>query len=195
MLIYKKTYDFQKENLDSSETVNFFVKTLPYESKQLLDLIVEGGVFAEEQDFYEKLVPELTKSYTAEKWSPKCYLVKSGTIVLEDLRSQGYKRRAQTFDDPTVLKSALTSIARFHGCGIAAETRLVKRSSQVSVFVAISQYLNINFNFPEARELDGLLPEPPGKQNLQPQQAVGAAVAGGRDRVDGGRGRESGTGS
>lgn len=84
----------------------------------------EERVFEEESVFFEKIFPFLNENYESGKWSPACYLIKKDILVIEDLRVLGYKLRDKFFDEIDLLKSALGTIARLHGCSILAESRV-----------------------------------------------------------------------
>lgn len=86
----------------------------------------EGGIFDHEVEFFHKIAPILKCNYMGEKWSPVCYLVKNKTMIMEDLRSEGYKLKGQFFDDTLLIKSALAALARFHSSTIIGETHLKK---------------------------------------------------------------------
>lgn len=107
---------------ETRRTLKFFVK-LP--SK--LDSKFFTQVFETESKFYRDILPKLSNSSS---WSPKCYLVKQGAIVLEDLRSQGFQSTNKLLNEHQ-LKSAVATLARFHASSMLLEKSLKKPLCEV----------------------------------------------------------------
>lgn len=84
----------------------------------------ECQVFKEESDFFEKIFSVLTESYQGQKWSPTCYFIKKDVLVMEDLKSKGFKLQERFFDETDNLKATLKTVAQFHSCSIIAESRV-----------------------------------------------------------------------
>ncbi|XP_011502037.1 PREDICTED: uncharacterized protein LOC105365542 [Ceratosolen solmsi marchali] len=103
-------------------TLGFFVKRLP-EWSNLRDSVFDELAFYEEIKFYSHVHPDMRGSA---KWSPACHFAMSDTLVLEDLRSQGYATRSSSIYDEATLSAAVTTLAHFHASSIVAERRLAK---------------------------------------------------------------------
>ena len=98
-------------------------------------------------NFLNKVIPELTKDYDCfkhDKWWPKCYIIKNNTVIMEDLRIQGFKVLDSIYDKLPIIKSAIMSIARFHSCSILAEGRM-NRNSKVSANAMLENHKRIYF--------------------------------------------------
>ncbi|XP_033329849.2 uncharacterized protein LOC117222320 [Megalopta genalis] len=112
-----------KTKTGETEILIFFVKVVPYDMPDQAEYVIGKCVFLKEKIFLRDIVPELKKSYDAEPWSPRCYLVKENLFVFEDLGAKGYTMRDKLFTKELVV-SALTSIARMHASSLLAEDRL-----------------------------------------------------------------------
>lgn len=88
--------------------------------------------------FLETLVAQFADCYKGERWCPRHYFTTKNIVVMEDLKTSGYKLNQKLYDDYNVLKSVLVSLARFHSCSILAEARM-SRESQVKI-------INYHFN-------------------------------------------------
>ena len=115
--------DVRKAGGNKCEKQSFFVKTVPYDKPSQAAYIEENGYFRKESDFLKNVVPLMTKNYKGDLWAPTCYLTKEKTIVLEDMKSKGFKNRPRMFDEQTA-RSAAACLARFHACSLLAEERL-----------------------------------------------------------------------
>ncbi|XP_011870472.1 PREDICTED: uncharacterized protein LOC105563468 [Vollenhovia emeryi] len=107
------------------ETValSFFLKTIPYEVPDQADYVIKKGVFEQETRFYNVIMPLLCEGYRGEPWAPRCYKVKSDSIVFEELSSKDYSMRDKLFDK-TLVRAGLSALARLHAASLLAETRL-----------------------------------------------------------------------
>ncbi|XP_078045616.1 uncharacterized protein LOC144474543 [Augochlora pura] len=112
-----------KTKAGQTEVLTFFVKVVPYDMPDQAEYVIDKCVFLKEMIFLRDIVPELKKSYNAEQWSPRCYLVKENLFVFEDLGAKGYTMRGKLFTKELVV-SALTTIARLHAASLMAEDRL-----------------------------------------------------------------------
>ncbi|KAJ8673811.1 hypothetical protein QAD02_005073 [Eretmocerus hayati] len=106
----------------SQRTYSYFLKT-PAEASVIRDMM-GGTVFSEEIHFYKHIQPLLIANYNIEKWSPSCYLADINTLVLEDLRAQGFSISVDWPLNGTLVRSALSSLARFHASSILVQMRL-----------------------------------------------------------------------
>lgn len=113
-----------KDTNNREKIYKFFVKLLGDIKKLPEHLDVD--VFEEEIKFYNEIQPLMLANYEGEKWSVKCYLAKSGILVLEDLRACGFTVRSEQTMDEKSSRSAVASLARFHACSIMAEFKLGK---------------------------------------------------------------------
>lgn len=111
-------------------TFSFFLKTIPYEVPDQADYVLKKGVFTQETKFYNVIMPLLCEKYRGEPWAPRCYKVKSDSIVFEELSSKGYSMRDKLFDK-TLVRAGLSAIARMHAASLLAETRLGKSFDQL----------------------------------------------------------------
>ncbi|KAJ8680538.1 hypothetical protein QAD02_016325 [Eretmocerus hayati] len=112
------------------KNLSLFVKCLPLNCQKQIDFVQEEGIFLEETIFFKDIYPQLIESYCGEKWSPVCYLSKKDILIMENLRDQNYKMHDIFFDKTELLKSALTSVARFHSCSILTEDRFYRESRE-----------------------------------------------------------------
>ena len=101
----------------------FFVKTPP-ECKATNEYLFDKRTFWEEEHFYNEVQPLIVKNFKIPKWSPKCYMAQNNMIVLEDMRSQNYGLYPDDELDEQHLRSALSTLARFHGSTILNEKRM-----------------------------------------------------------------------
>lgn len=107
-----------------TEMLTFFVKVVPYDMPDQAEYVIDKCVFLKEMIFLRDIVPELKKSYNAEQWSPRCYLVKEQLFIFEDLGAKGYTMRDKHSFNKELVVSALNSIARIHASSLLAEARL-----------------------------------------------------------------------
>ncbi|XP_008209378.1 uncharacterized protein LOC100679888 [Nasonia vitripennis] len=112
------------------KTESFFVKTRP-ESALIMDTLLDEETFLEEIHFFAQVHPLMMKDYQGERWSPRCFLANKNVLVFEDLRVQGFTHRTKNILDEQSLKSALSSLARFHASSQLAEKRLGKSLKEV----------------------------------------------------------------
>lgn len=110
---------------ESKKSLTFFVKSMVPNCDAFDKLI-----FQEESKFFRDVVPQLLQGYNSCPWAAKCYLVKHDILVLEDLRSQGFRVTCPKLQ-VNQLKSALMSVARLHACSILLEENLQKPLSDV----------------------------------------------------------------
>ncbi|KAK0178505.1 hypothetical protein PV327_007391 [Microctonus hyperodae] len=120
----------RKHRNDSSITMEFFVKTIPYEVPSQAKYIEERGVFQQEAIFFNEIVPQLYHEYNGNYWGPKCYLIKKDAIVFQDLGHEGFKMRGNLFDE-TLIKSGLHTLANFHAASLIAEQRLGRPLNEI----------------------------------------------------------------
>ncbi|XP_076654716.1 uncharacterized protein LOC143360058 [Halictus rubicundus] len=107
-----------------TEMLTFFVKVVPYDMPDQAEYVIGKCVFQKEMIFLRDIVPELRKSYNAEQWSPRCYLVKENLFIFEDLGAKGYTMRDKHCFNKELVVSGLNSIARMHASSLLAEARL-----------------------------------------------------------------------
>lgn len=115
---------FQRKNSNDTEEIDLFVKSVPYEDPSKAEFIANRGIFVKESLLFDKAIPFLTKNYKGNKWAATCYLAKKDLLVLENLRSQGYRLFDALYNDLSAIKSVIEALARFHSCSILAEARL-----------------------------------------------------------------------
>ncbi|XP_013199507.2 uncharacterized protein LOC106142331 [Amyelois transitella] len=110
---------------DSTETVQLFVKRLPYDNQPKVDFIAENNFFKREA-LVGQLLDEL-QSNSAHPWCVKTLIATDTIIVMPDMRPLGYSVRShhEYLDVPHLLRTA-ASVARFHAATTNYET---KRSS------------------------------------------------------------------
>ncbi|XP_058800156.1 uncharacterized protein LOC131669350 [Phymastichus coffea] len=120
----------QRSDASNPETVSFFVKSMPYDCKEQADFLSSEGIFIKESNFFNAIVPLLERYCESEKWHATCYLAKDDSMILEDLRYQGYNVLSKTFDDTLAIKSVLACFARFHSCSILAEHYINRNSKK-----------------------------------------------------------------
>lgn len=107
-------------------------KTLTFFAKSIAPTVNDYNklIFREEAKFYEDVVPELLNNSPSESFLAKSYLVKDNIIVLENLKTLGYKvvKRILPKDH---LKSALKALAGYHASSLILEEKLKKPLDQV----------------------------------------------------------------
>ncbi|XP_076286025.1 uncharacterized protein LOC143211852 [Lasioglossum baleicum] len=113
-----------KTKTGETEMLTFFVKVVPYDLPVQAEYVIGKCVFLKEMIFLRDIVPELKKSYNAEQWSPRCYLVKDHLFIFEDLGAKGYTMRDKHSFTKELVVSSLNSIARMHASSLLAEERL-----------------------------------------------------------------------
>ncbi|XP_008211058.1 uncharacterized protein LOC103316883 [Nasonia vitripennis] len=103
------------------QSFTFFVKSLVPSHNDFEEL-----TFLEESNFFKNVMPRLLKGHLdLQTWAAKCYLSNSNVIVLENLKSQGF----DIVKDVLLigqLRSAVTSLARFHSSSILLENKVKK---------------------------------------------------------------------
>lgn len=120
------------KNGKEPKTKKFFVKTIPIDSsEEHKEFVKSSGVFDQESEYFNKLLPELKKSCDCEEFSPRFYLGNSQVIVLEDLRNQGYQMRKDKLLNLESLKAAARTMARLHAASILTEARLGKFKQKI----------------------------------------------------------------
>ncbi|CAB0039141.1 unnamed protein product [Trichogramma brassicae] len=117
----------------SVESKHFFLKTLPAreDSANLPDLVVEGGLFDHEAEFFNRVAPLLKQSLCEaaggegddDDFCPRCYLANGEILVLEDLRDRGYAMCESKLFGLAELKAAARALARLHASGLLADLR------------------------------------------------------------------------
>lgn len=114
---------------DQVKALTFFVKTLP-DSPVVKNNVLDESTFVEEVRFYNEVRPVMVEGHNTERWSPRCYFASRDTLVFEDLRFQGYNVPKHNLLDEPSLKSALSTLARFHASSLITEARLGKTLKQ-----------------------------------------------------------------
>ncbi|XP_014232856.1 uncharacterized protein LOC106656417 [Trichogramma pretiosum] len=118
----------------SVESKSFFLKTLPARddtSANAPDLVVEGGLFDHEAEFFNRVAPLLRRSLREaggikdddDDFCPRCYLANGQILVLEDLRDRGYAMRESKLFGRGELEAAARALARLHASGLLADLR------------------------------------------------------------------------
>ncbi|XP_014212700.1 uncharacterized protein LOC106642435 [Copidosoma floridanum] len=120
------TVEIKKKDKSDAETLKFFVKSVPYDCEKQAEFISDLAVFDEEYNFFNAIAPVLLKNYVGEKFAPICYLPKPDSLIMEDLRCRNYQLRESFFDCYQEVKSALSTLARFHASCIIAEAELTQ---------------------------------------------------------------------
>jgi hypothetical protein len=76
---------------NSQKEISFFVKLVP-EGERYRKFILDRGLFAKEQEMYQKLLPMMSKALQKEMPVAECYLIEEDRyVVFEDLLRLGYK--------------------------------------------------------------------------------------------------------
>ncbi|XP_014210409.1 uncharacterized protein LOC106640786 [Copidosoma floridanum] len=120
------TIKFKKNHAKSSETIKLFVKSVAYDNKEQSELMTDAGIFVEEHNFFNSIIPQLLENYAGEQFAPICYLSKADCLIMEDLRCHNYQLRASFFNCHPEVESALSTLARFHASTIIAEAKLTQ---------------------------------------------------------------------
>lgn len=111
---------------DELQNFTFFVKSLVPSHNAFEELI-----FREESNFFRNVMPRLLEGHRdLQTWAAKCYLCNGDIIVLENLKSQGFDiiKGVLSIDQ---LRSAVTSLARFHSSSILLENKVKKPLNEV----------------------------------------------------------------
>lgn len=108
----------ERDKPESKKTMTFFVKKLATSCNDYQRL-----AFDEEHKFFRDVVPKLLRNCKADPWAANCYMAKDDMLVLEDLRSQGFKVANGPLTEKQV-KLALASLARFHASSMLLEDEL-----------------------------------------------------------------------
>ena len=116
----------EARDADEKKTLTFFVKTLAPADNEYHRLVQR-----EELAFYSDAVPRLLNLCKSEDpWAPKCCLAKTGVLVLEDLKSAGFKVIREPLEE-NQLKALTASVARFHASSILLERNMQKPLNKV----------------------------------------------------------------
>lgn len=99
-----------------------FTKSLTFFAKSVAPTCndFDQMIFREEANFFGKVVPRLLWHESEEFWAAKCYLARDDLLVLEDLRSRGFKVNSDLLQD-CQLRAAMVSVARFHAASMLLE--------------------------------------------------------------------------
>ncbi|XP_058803288.1 uncharacterized protein LOC131671107 [Phymastichus coffea] len=121
------TLEARKPGCKVNVTKCFFVKSMPYDVPLQAAYALEKNAFSKEIKFFQKIEPLMQDNYKSERWSPKCYLAKENTIVLEDMKVQGFRNNSRILNEEHLM-SAVACVARFHASSLLAEQQLNGKS-------------------------------------------------------------------
>lgn len=117
------TYELE----DEEKEVVFFVKSPPVKNATQLGWALETNAYEKETIFYENVVKKFEELGFDTSFAPKMYLCKDNAIVLEDLKSEGYRLlERNSFFDLEHCKAALNALACFHANSYSWEKALSK---------------------------------------------------------------------
>lgn len=102
---------------------SYFVKAMPYDVPLQAAYALEKNAFTKEVEFFREIEPLMGQGYKGEPWTPKCFLAKEDSLVLEDMKLLGYTNRPRILNEDNLM-SAVACIARFHASSLLAEERL-----------------------------------------------------------------------
>lgn len=109
---------------EKKQTQSFFLKTMDCSSKVIFELTKSLNAYEKEELFYTVLLPAFQKYDIDISFVPISYLCKPYFIVLENLRTAGYKGiPKKMWLDLEHCKVSLKSLAKFHTAGILYEQR------------------------------------------------------------------------
>ncbi|KAJ8674742.1 hypothetical protein QAD02_010528 [Eretmocerus hayati] len=109
-------------NESKAQTLTFFVKMTKRGDSPL--------VFDKEAKFHHDLAPLMLQNYRSEPWAPKCFLARDDLLVMEDLKSQGFKIVSNPLSIEQ-MRSAVATIARLHSCSILLVSDIDKLLSRL----------------------------------------------------------------
>ncbi|XP_008207973.1 uncharacterized protein LOC103316375 [Nasonia vitripennis] len=124
------------------ESLNLFVKAVPQASEQQSKFIRERGIFKQEAQYFNKLLPLLRESYAGQDWCPKCFLASDKLLVLEDMRERGFAMLADKILDGEHLEAALRAQARLHAASLLAQAKLGNSPAEVYPEACVEQIYN-----------------------------------------------------
>lgn len=127
---YHLSITVKKEDSLDKELKTFFLKCVPHDIESLASTIEDCGAFHKEINFYEKILPELLKSFKDKSWVAECYLVKKDALVFEDLKSRNFSIKGKVLET-LILQSGLSGLAKLHASSILAEKRLGKKLNEL----------------------------------------------------------------
>lgn len=116
--------EFKLHNEDYSDT--FFIKTKPKKTEIQRQMTSEFNSYEKEIFLYDHLQKEFQKLGYETNFAPwSYYCTNEDTLVMENLKSQGFKLLARnTFFDVDHCKAALKSMATYHGNSISYEEKM-----------------------------------------------------------------------
>lgn len=134
--------DVRRNKSVDPETLHLFVKAVPDVSEQQSKFIRERGIFNQEAQYFNKLLPLLRESFVGEDWCPRCFLATDKVLVLEDMRERGFAMIADKIFDGEHLQAALRAQARLHAASLLAQARLGKSPADVYPKACVEQIYN-----------------------------------------------------
>jgi len=116
------------ENKEHVKEHSFFVKQIP-DSERYRKIILGSGLFAKEQEMYQKLLPLLAKNLQQKLPVAECYLIgdESYVMIFEDLQRMGYKLADKyAYLEVRQCEAAFRAIALLHAGSVATEIKTGK---------------------------------------------------------------------
>ncbi|KAG4070806.1 hypothetical protein HA402_011032 [Bradysia odoriphaga] len=124
---FRLTVHVESAASTSSQTLKYFIKSLPINDEAQRKYIESYGMFQKEGVLYNDLLSKLggtDSSSVSAKWRPECFLARSDLLVFEDLNFLGYSHlEHRTALQSPHIECTLNSLAKMHAAGIAYETR------------------------------------------------------------------------